>query len=346
MGLWDSVKKQFLDVIEWTEPDNETLSWRFPVMDREIQQGGQLTVRESQAALFVDEGRAADLFGPGRHELITKNLPILTDLRSWPFGFESPFKSDIYFFSVRQKLGQRWGTPQPIAVRDREFGSIQVRMFGTFSYHIAEPKRFFERVSGTRETFRTDELSVQLVPLATAAAASLFGQANVSFLDVAANQAALSEDLKKRLAEPFGELGIVLDQLVVESVTLPPELTDALNKRQSMGIVGDLGRYTQYETASSIPDAAKNPGGIAGIGAGLAAGAAMGQAMTSAMASRDDARSAETPTRPCVSCGKAIGPSDPFCRHCGKPQARSCSGCSAAVPADAAFCPKCGAKQG
>lgn len=343
MAFWDAVKKQFLDVLEWTEQDDQTLAWRFPIQDNEIQSGGQLTVRESQVALFVDQGRVADSFQPGRYALTTANLPILATLKAWPFGFNSPFKSEVYFFSTRQKLGQKWGTPQPVAVRDRELGSVQLRMFGTFAYHLADEKLFYREISGTREVFRTDDLAVQLVPVITATAATAFGQSGVPFLDMAANQQALSAELQKRLADPFARLGVALDAFVVESITLPPELQDALVQRQSMGIVGDPAAYARYQAARSIPIAAANEGGVAGIGAGLAAGAALGQMMGGALAGAA-AAPAPAAAAACVSCGKPIVAGDPFCKHCGKPQARSCPQCHAAAAPDATFCARCGAK--
>lgn len=345
MALWDAVKKQFLDVLEWTESDDQTLAWRFPIQDNEIQTGGMLTVRETQVALFVDQGKVADSFKPGRYKLTTENLPILTTLKSWPFGFNSPFKSEVYFFSTRQKLGQKWGTPQPVAVRDRELGSVQLRMFGTFAYHLVDEKLFYKEVSGTREVYRTEDLAAQLVPVITGTAATAFGQSGVPFLDMAANQQALSAEMQKRLGEPFGKLGVALDSFVVESITLPEALQEALVQRQSMGIVGDVGKYAQYQAARSIPIAAGNAGGIAGIGAGLAAGAAIGQMMGGAMgAPAAPAAAAAVAAAACVACGKAIVAGDPFCKHCGKAQQRACPQCQTAAPPDAGFCPKCGAK--
>lgn len=347
MGLWDSVKKQFLDVLEWTESDDQTLAWRFPIQDNEIQSGGQLTVRESQAALFVDQGRVADLFAPGRHRLATENLPILATLKAWPFGFNSPFKSEVYFFSTRQKLGQKWGTPQPVTVRDRELGSVQLRMFGTFAYHVADPSLFYREISGTREVYRTDDLAAQLVPIISNGAATAFGQSGVPFLDMAANQQALSADLQKRLEEPFRKLGVALDAFLVESITLPEALQEALTQRQSMGIVGDMAKYAQYQAARSIPIAAGNAGGLAGIGAGLGAGAAVGQLMGAAMAGAAAASApgaAAAATAACIACGKAIGAGDPFCKHCGKPQQRACPQCRSEAAPDATFCAKCGTR--
>ncbi len=350
MSLWSSISKQFLDVIEWTETDDVTLAARFPIVDHEIQSGAQLTVRESQAALFVDQGRIADSFKPGRYRLTTQVLPILTTLKSWPYGFNAPFKSDIYFFSTRQKLGQRWGTPQPIAIRDREMGSVMLRMFGTMAYHVADEKVFYSQVSGTRDVFTTDDLGVQLVPQVSGVAAAVFGQSGVPFLDMAANQLVLGEKLREGLKEPLARLGVALDAFVVESVNLPPELQQALTDRQSMGIVGDLGRYAQYQTARSIPDAARNPGGLAGVGAGLAVGAAMGNAMGSAMAGAGGAvgpgAAPAAAAAACVACKKPISLGDVFCKHCGQRQERTCPGCSASAAPDAAFCPKCGTKLG
>jgi membrane protease subunit (stomatin/prohibitin family) len=357
MSLWSKVTKQFLDVIEWTEADDATLAWRFPIEDNEIQNGAQLTVRESQVALFVDQGRVADAFRPGRYRLTTEVLPILTTLKSWPYAFNAPFKSEVYFYSTRQKLGQRWGTPQPIAVRDREMGSVMLRMFGTFSYHVADEKVFYREVSGTREAFRTEDLAVQAVPQVSAAAAMVFGQSNVPFLDMAANQIALSDALKGALRDPFAKLGVALDAFVVESVSLPPELQQALTDRQSMGIVGDLHRYAQYEAARSIPDAARNEGGLAGLGAGVAVGAGIGQMMSGALsgagagagsagAAPAGGAAPAAATAPCSSCGKPITAGDPFCRHCGQAQQRTCPSCKSPVAADAAFCSKCGSKLG
>lgn len=345
MSLWSQVTKQLLDVIEWTEPDDATLAWRFPIADNEIQSGAQLTVRESQVALFVDQGRIADSFRPGRYRLTTQVLPVLTTLKSWPYGFNAPFKSEVYFYSTRQKLGQRWGTPQPVAVRDREMGSVMLRMFGTFSYHVADEKVFYREVSGTREVFRTDDLAVQIVPQISAAAAMVFGQSNVPFLDMAANQVALSETLKTALGDPMAKLGVALDAFVVESVSLPPDLQKALTDRQSMGIVGDFQRYAQYQAARSIPDAARNEGGLAGLGAGVAVGAGIGQMMGSAMAGMGSPGGAAAAAT-CSACGKAIVAGDAFCRHCGKPQQRACPSCKAPAAPDAAFCAKCGSKLG
>ncbi|UOP05520.2 SPFH domain-containing protein [Conchiformibius kuhniae] len=282
--MFDFIRKQFIDVIQWENPDEHTLMWRFPVADQEIQNGASLTVREAQAALFVDEGRAADVFAPGRHTLTTQTLPVLTNLKNWDKFFQSPFKSDVYFFNTRQQLGRRWGTAQPVTVRDAEFGVVQLRAFGMFAYRISDPAAFFKEVTGVAASYTGEQLEAQLKNIAMTQLAAVFGTSGISFLDMAANQVLLSQTLHERLRPEFAKLGVALESFTVESVTLPEAVQKALDSRMSMGIVGDLGKYTQFQTAQAIPLAAQNEGGIAGIGAGLGVGAGIGQAMAGAMA--------------------------------------------------------------
>jgi membrane protease subunit (stomatin/prohibitin family) len=350
MGLFDGLRHQLIDVIDWTETSEDVLAVRFGVHDNEIKNGAQLTVRESQAALVVDQGQPADQFGPGLHTLETANLPLLTKLRSWPYGFKSPFKTEVYFFSLREKLDQRWGTPQPITLRDKEFGSVQLRMFGLFSYRIADPATFYRRVSGTRELYRTEDLAGQLVGVVAGAIPSAFAKSGLPFLDQAANGPALAASLREQLAPAFSALGLVLESFVIESISLPEPLQKALNERQSMAIVGDLGRYAQYQAAQAIPEAARS-GGMAGAGVGIAAGIALGNQMSGALAGGQHAQASGGATQhdaraeaPCVACGKQIDAGSAFCRHCGKQQQRSCAQCSTPAAPDATFCAKCGSK--
>lgn len=284
MGLFDFIKKQFIDVIQWTEQENGVLAYRFPMQDLEIQNGAQLTVRDSQVALFVNEGEVADIFEPGLHTLTTKTLPILTSLNNWDKLFQSPFKSDVYFYSTRDQLDQRWGTPTPITIRDKEFGPIRLRAHGTFSYKIKNPKIFYKRVSGTRERYTASELEGQLRAAILTTLASFFGRAEVGFVDMAANQTHFSETLKEALVEPFADLGLQLQSFYVQSISLPEEIQAHLDKSASMRVVGDLKQYTQFQAADSLSAAASNPSGAAGVGAGMAAGMAMGEAMKDALA--------------------------------------------------------------
>ena len=289
------IRKQFIDVIEWPNPEPETLMWRFPVADQEIQNGASLTVREAQAALFVDEGKTADVFQPGRYTLTTQTLPLLTNLKNWDKLFQSPFKSDVYFFSTRQQLGRRWGTAQPVTVRDADFGVVQLRAFGMYSYRISDPARFFTEVAGVAEQYSGGELDNQLRNIAMTQMATAFGNSGVPFLDMAANQVLLSQKMQELLLPEFAKLGLALENFTVESITLPENVQKALDSKMSMGIIGDLGRYAQYQTAEAIPLAAQNEGGLAGIGAGLGVGAGIGQAMAGAMANMAQTAPAATP---------------------------------------------------
>ena len=277
------IKKQFIDVIQWPNPEPEVLMWRFPIQDEEIQNGASLTVRDSQAAMFVDEGVTADVFQAGTFKLTTQNLPVLTNLKNWSKLFESPFKSDVYFFNLRQQLSRRWGTSQPVTVRDADFGAVALRAFGMYSFRIADPALFFKEVTGVTAEYRGEQLEEQLRNVAVTQLATAFGTSGIPFLDMAANQVALSQKMTELLQPLFATMGLLLESFNVESVTLPEALQKRMDERMGMGIVGDLSRYTQYQTAQSIPLAAQNEGGVAGIGAGIAAGMGMGNAMTAAM---------------------------------------------------------------
>lgn len=283
MGLGKFIKKQFVDVIQWTEDAEGTLACRFPMADMEIQYGGKLTVRESQMALFVNEGTVADAFGPGLHTLETKNIPILTNLQHWDKGFESPFKSDVYFFSTRLQVNQKWGTQNPITIRDKDFGAVRLRMFGIFSYKVANPLIFHQKVSGTRDIYRTSDIEGQLRNTIVGMVSNAFAQSGIPFLDMTANTWDLAKRMQGLLAPLFEDLGLALDSFVVENVSLPEELQKRLDERIGMNMVGNLDQYAKFQVAQSIPIAAANAGGAAGLGVGLGAGIGMGQAMANAL---------------------------------------------------------------
>ena len=346
MGLFDFVKKQFVDIIQWMEEDDNVLVWRFPIADAEIQQGAQLTVRETQVALFVHQGQAADLFGPGQHTIKTQNIPILTDLMHWDKMFESPFKSDVYFFSMRQRLNQTWGTSNPITIREKEFGAIRLRAFGIYAYKIAQPKVFFPQVSGTRGTYTVADLEGQLRNTIITTITDHFAESGIPFLDMAANQEELGKAVSEKVKPKFAELGLSLENFQVQNISLPEELQKKLDERISMGVVGDLGRYTQFQTAQSIPIAAAAEGGAAGAGVGLGAGIAMGQAMGQAMSQTlQGGAGAAAVTAPCVKCAKPVPAGAKFCPACGVGQALHCPKCNATLDRPAKFCPECGAPQ-
>ena len=289
MSFGSFIKKQFIDVLQWNEETEGVLAWRYPMQDFEIQNGAILNVRESQVAVFVNEGTIADVFGPGTHKLTTNTLPVLTNLKNWDKLFDSPFKSDVYFFSTRVQTGRKWGTPQPITIRDKDFDMIRVRAFGMFSYRVADARTFFTEISGTREVFTREQVEDQLRGIMLATMASSLGSSNVAFLDMAANQALMAQQVKGDLAAAFARYGIGLDEFNVASVSLPEELQAALDERIGAGMKGSLSAdkvkgFTQFQVASSIPLAAQNEGGLAGMGAGLGAGVAVGQAMAQGLA--------------------------------------------------------------
>ena len=285
MALMDFIKKQFIDIIEWTEDADGTLAWRFPMEDREIQNGGSLTVRESQMAVFVNEGRVADVFGPGRYTLTTATLPILTYLMNWDKLFKSPFKSDVYFFSTRQQIDQRWGTSQPVTIRDKDFGAVRLRAFGNYAYRIADPRLFYTEISGTRERYMVQELDGQLRGLMLQYISDAVGQSGVPFLDLAANQVQFAKALQDATAPAFAKLGLKLELVTMQNVSLPEDLQKILDQKIGMGMVGnDMGKFMQYQTAQAIPALAAGAGnseggGIVGAGVGIGAGVALGQVL-------------------------------------------------------------------
>jgi membrane protease subunit (stomatin/prohibitin family) len=339
MALKDFLTKQFIDVIHWTEPEEEgILAWRFPMRDMEIQNGAQLTVRESQMAVFVNEGRIADAFGPGLYKLNTQTLPLLTNIMNWDKLFQSPFKSDVYFFSTRLQTNQRWGTTNPISIRDKEFGAVRLRAHGIYAWRINDARTFHAKISGTRETYRAADLEGQLRNTLVGRMADVLGESSIPFLDMAANQVELGHTLTEQLRPLFADLGLYLDSLVVENLSLPEELQKRLDERIGMTMVGDMRRYTQFQVAQSVPIAAGNEGsGAAGLGAGLGAGMAMAQTMMGALQpggggaapAGGPAPAGAPPEAPAAPAGETK-----FCMECGK-----------SIPKRAKFCPECGGAQ-
>ena len=292
MALFDFIKKQFIDILQWTEDANGTLVWRFPMAEMEIQNGASLVVRESQIAVFVNEGQVADVFGPGTYKLTTQTLPVLTYLKNWDKLFESPFKSDVYFFSTRQQVDQKWGTPQPVTVRDAEFGAVRIRAFGNYAYRVADPKKFHTEISGTREAYTVQDLDGQLRGLIMQQISVAIAQSKIPFLDLAANQLLFAQALSQALNPAMEGYGLKLEAMTVQSISLPEELQKVLDQKIGMGMVGnDMGKFMQYQTAQAIPKMAEgvgaggDAGGLAGAGLGMGAGVAMGQILAQNMQS-------------------------------------------------------------
>ncbi len=311
MALMDFIKKQFIDIIQWTEDAEGTLAWRFPMRDMEIQYGASLTVRESQMAVFVNEGKVADVFGPGMYKLTTQTIPVLTYLKNWDKLFESPFKSDVYFFSTRQQIDQRWGTPQAITIRDKDFGAVRLRAFGNYNYSVADPSLFHSKISGTRDVYTAGDLDGQLRGMVLQHISDAIAQSGIPFLDLAANQIEFARALATELTPAFAAIGLRLDGMTVQNLSLPEELQKLLDQRIGMGMVGnDMGKFMQYQTAQAIPEMAKGAasggGGVAGDAMGLGAGIAMGQVLAQNLQKGLQASSAADPAVPVA----AVKPDD------------------------------------
>lgn len=288
MALFDKIKQkafaEFIDIIEWTDETSDTIIWRFPRYNAEIKNGAQLTVRETQVAVLVNEGQFADVYQPGRYELTTANMPILTTLRGWKYGFNSPFKVDVYFVNTKQFLNQRWGTANPIMMRDPEFGPIRMRAFGSYNFKVQpDPIPFIRNVAGTSGEFTTEGISEQLRNFVITKFTDYLAESKIAALDLAANLNEFSNDLTIALKDDFAEYGIELTRFLVENISLPEAVEEALDKRTSMGVIGNMTTYTQMQFADSLKDAANNPAG-GGHLAGDAMGAGIGLAMAGQMA--------------------------------------------------------------
>ena len=286
MGIIDFIKTQFIEVIEWTETSPDVMVYRFPVANKEIKMGAQLTVRESQAAVFVNEGAIADVYGPGRYELTTQNMPILTKLKSWKYGFNSPFKAEVYFVNTRQYTDRKWGTQNPVMMRDAEFGMLRLRAFGIYSFKVERPEVFLKEVFGTAAEFTADAIEGQLKRSIVSGLSDLLGEAGIPALDLASRYDELSAGARDKLKPRFEAFGLALVTFYVENISLPEEVEKVLDQRTSMGVIGDMGKYAQYQSAQAIRDAAQNQGGgAAGAGVGLGAGVALGNLMGQSLAS-------------------------------------------------------------
>lgn len=277
MGILDKLLGEFVDVIEWTDDSQNTMVYRFERYGNEIKYGAMLTVRESQTAILVNEGRIADVFEAGLYQLETRNMPIMTTLESWPHGFSSPFKAEVYFINIRRFTDLKWGTKNPIMLRDKEFGPVRLRAFGTYTLKITEPQLFLKEIVGTGGQFQTGDIADQLRNLIVARFGDILGASGIPLLDLAGNYDELGNFITDRLKPEFASYGLDVLQLLVENISLPPEVEAAVDKRTSMGIIGDLGRYSQFQAAEAMSAAANNPGSGAADGIGMGMGFAMAQ---------------------------------------------------------------------
>ena len=364
MGLFDIIKGQLIDVIEWTDSSANTMVHKYDMNGKEIMMGAQLTVRESQAAIFVNEGQLADVYGPGRYELTTQNMPILTALKSWKFGFNSPFKSDLYFVNTKQFMDRKWGTTNPVMMRDTDFGMIRIRAFGSFSFKVKDVATFMKEVFGTSALFTVEGVENQLKSMVVSGLSDAIAQSKIAALDLAANYMELGQYCMQVLNPKVEALGLTLSDFNIENISLPEEVEKAIDRRTSMGVVGDLNQYTQFQAAEAMREAATTPNSMAGMGMGMGAGVGMGnmfaQAMGMGMMQQQPVQQPVQPAAPaqpavpagapCAGCGGMVPAGSKFCPNCGQkqeaPQATFCTGCGQEVPAGSKFCPNCGTKIG
>lgn len=320
MGIWDKLKGELIDIIEWLSDSPDTMVYRFERYNNEIKNGAKLVVREGQAAVFENEGKLADVFLPGTYTLNTQNLPILGTLKGWKYGFESPFKAEVYFVSTRRYTDLKWGTKNPVMLRDPEFGPVRLRAFGTYTIKVSDPAAFIREVVGTEGRFDSNEISEQLRNLIVAKFADVLGESKIPVLDLASNYEELGTFLTKRIGADFGHYGLEVSKLMVENISLPPEVEAAMDKRTSMGVIGNLQAYTQFQAANSMEEAAKNPGGMAAGGIGMGMGFGMAQTMGQAMAGGAGATATPPPIPGRLSFyiaegGQQVGPLDSDALH-------------------------------
>ncbi len=343
---------QFIEVVEWLDDTTDTLVYRFPVAGQEIKNGAQLIVRESQAAVFVFEGQVADVFSPGRYTIDGGNTPILSKLGAWKFGFNSPFKSEVYFVNTKQFTDMKWGTSNPIMLRDADFGIVRLRAFGAYSLRVADPSEFIKQIAGTNAQFQTEDIDVQLKRAIVTEFSNAVGEMKIPALDLAAQYKEIGEQIRVKINEEFKAYGLEVTKFYVENVSLPPEVEAAMDKRSSMGALGDAQKYMQFQAADALRDAAQNEGGGAGLGAGLGAGFAVGGQMANAFGQQAGGGSGggggQAAGVPCPSCGKQNAAGVKFCSDCGGKMEIAkvpCVKCGAELREGAKFCSECGATQ-
>ena len=299
MGLFDKIRGEFIDIIEWLDPTSNTMVHRFERYQNEIKNGAKLTVRESQVAILINEGQLADMFKPGLYTLATENMPILTTLKGWKYGFNSPFLAEVYFINTKQFTDLLWGTPNPVMLRDPEFGPIRIRANGNYTMKISDPGMFIKTIAGTDGNFTTESITNQLRNVAVTRFTDAIGESKIPVLDMASNFDEISKFCENKMKPEFLEYGIELIKFLVASITLPENVEAALDKRSSMGIIGDMSKFTQFEVAESMEAAAKNPsGGGASTGMGMGMGFGMANAMMGQMGQTNQQQNQQAPVAP------------------------------------------------
>ncbi len=284
MGILNKLKKEFIDIIEWLDPSNDIIVHRFERYQNEIKMGSKLTVRESQVAVFINEGQIADVYAPGMYTLTTENMPILTTLKGWKYGFNSPFKAEVYFVNTKKFLDNKWGTPNPVMLRDAEFGPIRIRAFGNYEFRVTDAAIFIRDIVGTDGSFTTEQVTNQLRNIIVTRFTDAVAESKIPVLDMAANYNEFSEVIGRIIMEEYKAYGLEMTKFLVSNISLPPNVEEALDKRSSMGIIGNMSQYSQFQAANAMEAAATNPGGGgASEGMGMGMGLAMANTMMTNM---------------------------------------------------------------
>ncbi len=339
-------KTNLLKSLEWVDNSTDTIVYKYPMDGRQIQYGSKLTVRASQVAVFLNKGKIADIFGPGMYTLQTSNLPIFTQLMSWGYGFKSPFYADVYFINTKQFTNQKWGTSNPITMRDKDFGTIRLRGYGNYSFKVENPETFLKELFGTNSSFTTDDISSYLKSIIVSSISDTIAESKISALDIASNLTEFSKVATESLSETFAGLGLKLVNLVIENISFPEEVEKAIDTRSSMGVLSDsMDTFVKYQSAQAIRDAAQNQG-VAGLGTQLGTGVALGEIMKDALSSSKESSSQATEAKFCPTCGASNPRNAKFCIDCGEKLAQKgkCPACGAEISGKSKFCPECGEK--
>lgn len=339
------IKKNLLKVIEWKDNSKDIVVYRFPMDDRyAIMTGSTLVVRESQVAIFVYKGKVADIFEPGTYKLSTENMPFISKILALPTAFELPVQAEVYFVNTKQFTGQKWGTQNPIALRDKDFGVVRLRGYGIYAFRIVDPKKFMNEMFGTNHIYTTSDVAEQLRPMVIQAITDCIAESKISLLDLAANYKEFSQKVEENSDNEFADYGIKLERLVIENMSLPEDVERALDERSKVGIMEDkIGAYSQLQAAQALRDAAKNPNGnnMASLGVGLGVAGAMGNVFGNSLNTQNKPK---PKTKQCVKCGMEIPERSKHCPECGAPQMPKCPKCGEMVSTRAKFCPNCGEK--
>ena len=339
-------KTNLLKSLEWVDNTTDTIVYKYPMDGRQIQYGSKLTVRESQVAVFLNKGKIADVFGPGMYTLQTSNLPIFTQLMSWGYGFKSPFYADVYFINTKQFTNERWGTSNPITMRDKDFGTIRLRGYGTYAFRVKDAALFMKELFGTNSEFTTEDISSHLKSIIVSSISDTIAESKISALDIASNLIEFSKVATETLSTSFANLGLELTKLIIENISFPEEVEKAIDTRSSMGVLSDkMDTFVKYQSAHAIRDAANNQG-MAGLGAQMGTGFALGEIVKESMKSSARSEEKSDDGKFCPSCGAANPKAAKFCVECGTKLAQKgkCPKCGAEISGKSKFCPDCGEK--